>query len=91
MNVLIATINIYRAARSRVRRNATRLFTRVLQLSTHCFTRETEKEIERKRERNREKGKNGEQKKKNSTTIFYGLLPPIRDGRAWTLSPISHD
>lgn len=79
MNVLIATINIYRAARSRVRRNATRLFTRVLQLSTHCFTRERDREKEGK---NREKGKMGSKKKKNSTTIFYGLFPSIRDGRA---------
>lgn len=64
MNVLIATINIYRAARSRVRRNATRLFTRVLQLSTHCFTRETEKEIERKREKIEKREKMGSKKKK---------------------------
>lgn len=87
MNVLIATINIYRAARSRVRRNATRLFTRVLQLSTHCFTRETEKEIERKRERNREKGKNGEQKKKKFHDDFlWSLSSNQRWPRVDTLS-----
>lgn len=70
MNVLIATINIYRAARSRVRRNATRLFTRVLQLSTHCFTRETEKEIERKREKIEKREKMGSKKKKKIPRRF---------------------
>lgn len=76
MNVLIATINIYSSLPPR--RNATRLFTRVLQLSTHRFTKRNEREREGKR-------------KKNSTLIFHGLFPPIRDGRAWTLSSISHD
>lgn len=74
MNVLIATINIYRAARSRVRRNATRLFTRVLQLSTHCFTRETEKEIERKREKIEKREKMGSKKKKKFHDDFLWSL-----------------
>lgn len=67
MNVLIATINIYRAARSRVRRNATRLFTRVLQLSTHCFTRERDREKEGEKQR---KGKKWGAKKKKIPRRF---------------------
>lgn len=86
MNVLIATINIYRAARSRARRNATRLFTRVLQLSTRRRNREREKQKKRNRGEGKKWGaKKKRKKEKSSTTIFYGLFPPIRDGRAWPL------
>lgn len=84
MNVLIATINIYRAARSRVRRNATRLFTRVLQLSTHCFTRERDREKEGEKQR---KGKKwGAKKKKFHDDFLWSLSSNQRWPRVDTLS-----